>query len=388
MDNSKEIIQMRYLGELVRAQLENRMPAAIPDTVSFEELEQIAYSAQMPYMILGALIRLSLSKEQVIRCRNALKTSTLKTLLQVQTVRDIQDRLEKAGIRNQVLKGAVMKYMYPRVELREMSDIDFMIYEKDFTDTERILEEAGFHRSQAIKHHVIYQKPPLLTVEMHWDLYEKTVDKSQYLYYKDQFRAVLAQGKNYTYEFSKENFYVYMISHMAKHFYENGCGIRNLVDIYVFNQKYGNIIDRSLVEQELAKCGILHFESHIAKLAKLWLEDGECTEFYANLFRYMVDCGIYGKGENGIWGQLCKQNTWKHKKRMNLTYYFPTAQYMKEYYPWLEGKEILLPTAWLCRGVHGLFHKDCVERAKKLKDREKYRIMMEIYHNLELNFVK
>ena len=221
---------------------------------------------------------------------------------------------------------------------------------------------------------------------MHWDLYEKTVDKSQYLYYKDQFRAVLAQGKNYTYEFSKENFYVYMISHMARHFYENGCGIRNLVDIYVFNQKYGDIIDRSLVE--LAKCGILHFERHIAKLAKLWLEDGECTEFYVNLFRYMVDCGIYGKGENGIWGQLCKQNTWKHKKRMNLTYYFPTAQYMKEYYPWLEGKEILLPTAWLCRGVHGLFHKDCVERAKKLKDREKYRIMMEIYHNLELNFVK
>ena len=388
MDNSKEIARMRYLGELVRAQTENRMPAMIPEGTSFEELEQIAYSAQMPYMILGALIRLPLPEEQAVRCRNALKASTLKTLLQVQTVREIQDRLEKAGIRNQALKGSVMKNIYSRPELREMSDIDFMIYEEDFTDTERIMEEAGFHRQQAIKHHVIYQKPPFLTVEMHWDLYEKTVDKSQYLYYKDQFRAVPAQGRKYTYEFSKENFYVYMISHMAKHFYENGCGIRNLVDIYVFNHKYGNIIDRSLVEQELEKCGILYFERYAAELARRWLEDGEYTRFYVNLFQYMVDCGIYGKGENGIWSQLCKQNAPKQNEKPDLTYYFPAAQYMKEYYPWLEGKEILLPAAWLCRGLHGLFHKDSVERAKKLKDREKYRTMMEIYQTLDLNFVK
>ena len=37
-----------------------------------------------------------------------------------------------------------MKHIYPRPELREMSDIDFMIYEDDFTDTDRIVEEAGF----------------------------------------------------------------------------------------------------------------------------------------------------------------------------------------------------------------------------------------------------
>ena len=315
---------MRYLGELIRAQLENRTP-----------------------------------QEQAQSCRNALKTSTLKTLLQVQIADRLQEKLEEAGIRNQVLKGAVMKHIYPRPELREMSDIDFMIYEDDFTDTDRIVEEAGFVKVQAIKHHVIYQKAPFLTLEMHWDLYEKTVDKSQY-----------------------------MISHMAKHFYENGCGIRNLVDIYVFNQKYGHSIDRTQVKQELKKCGILNFERQMSELALIWLENRKCSKFYVNLFRYMIDCGIYGKGENGIWSQLCKQNAPQQKKSFNLTYYFPTAQYMKEYYPWLEGKEGLLPLAWLCRGVHGLLHRDSMERAKTLKDREKYRMMMEIYHNLNLNFVK
>ena len=112
MDNSKDIILMRYLGELIRAQLENRTPQAIPDTITYEELEQIAYSAQMPYMILGALIRLPLTQEQAQSCRNALKTSTLKTLLQVQIADRLQEKLEEAGIRNQVLKGAVMKHIY------------------------------------------------------------------------------------------------------------------------------------------------------------------------------------------------------------------------------------------------------------------------------------
>ena len=51
MDNSKDIILMRYLGELIRAQLENRTPQAIPDTITYEELEQIAYSAQMLSLI-------------------------------------------------------------------------------------------------------------------------------------------------------------------------------------------------------------------------------------------------------------------------------------------------------------------------------------------------
>ena len=52
----------------------------------------------------------------------------------------------------------------------------------------------------------------------------------------------------------------------------------------------------------------------------------------------MIDCGIYGKSENGIWSQLCKQNAPQQKKSFNLTYYFPTAQYM-------EGKD--------CFRLHG-----------------------------------
>ena len=390
MDNNNKSVRMRYTAELVRAQLENRIPAAIPEKMSYEEVKKIADTAQMRYMLLGSLIKLPLLEEQLEEMRSVLRVSILKTLLQVQSATMLEEKFEQAGIRNQLLKGSVMKHIYPRPELREMSDVDIMLYEDDFTQAEEIIKDCGFEMLEAIKHHVIFKKAPFLILEMHWDLYEKTVDKEQYMYYKNQFRAQLKEGKKYTYEFSKENFYVYMISHMAKHFYENGCGIRNLVDVYIYQQKYGNEMDRAVVEQELSTCGILDFEKHVAKLARIWLDDKESTPFYNSLFEYMVDCGIYGKGENGIWGQLCKQNKpdINNGKKSDLSYYFPSAEYMKEFYPWLEGKKALLPAAWLCRGVRGITHKDSVERAKALKDKKKYDTMMNIYQEMNLKFVK
>ena len=36
-------------------------------------------------------------------------------------------------------------------------------------------------------------------------------------------------SKMYVYDFEAEDFYIYMMAHMAKHFYKRGCGIRNLV---------------------------------------------------------------------------------------------------------------------------------------------------------------
>ncbi len=381
---------MEYLAELVASQFEERTPAPIPEGIAFEELERIAHESHMDYMILGSLIKLPIPEECIGRIRPYIIKSTMKTLAQVKTAKELQTMFEEAGIRNQVLKGSVMKFVYPRPEMREMSDVDFMIYENDFTESEKLVMDMGFEKMKAIKHHVIFKKPPFLVFEMHWSLYEQTVDKEQYLYYKDQFRAVLKEGCQYTYEFSKEDFYVYMISHMAKHFYENGCGIRNLIDIYVYRNKFGQELDWEAIDKELKACGLTQFEHHMVRLVNIWLNGEESTEFYNELFLYMLNCGIYGKGENGIWAQLAKQSKGKNKNEENnkLSFYFPSTDYMKEYYPWLEGKTWLLPVAWLCRGVRGITNKSSVERSRMLDDNEKCNVMMSIYEELNLDFTK
>lgn len=381
---------MYYLSELIQAQFENRKPMPIPDSIDIDQLKKIALESHMYYLILGALIKLDIAEETKEAIRPLIMRSAMKTLQQVCAARDIQTAFEENGIRNQVLKGAIMKHIYPRPEMREMSDIDFMVYESSFEKAEAVLLDKGYDKLEAIKHHVIFQKKPYLVLEMHWSLYEQTVDKEQYLYYKDQFRAKLKDGCKYTYEFSKEDFYVYLISHMAKHFYENGCGIRNLVDIYVYMKKYKDVLDENYIKNELEKCGLTSFEKHAKKLAYIWLEKEESTEFYNHMFMYMLDCGIYGKSENGIWGQMAKVEAESDgtDKGACLHYYFPSRKYMKEYYPWVDKCVILLPIAWVHRGIHGLINKESRERVKQMENTDKSMITRKIYQELNLNFSK
>lgn len=380
---------MEYLGELVLSQFEKRMPAPIPKGISLEALEDIARRGHMVYLILGALLKLDIPEEYLERFRGQVKQSMLQTLMQVYEAKSLQQKFEQVGIRNQVLKGTILKQLYPSPEMREMSDVDFMLYEESFDKAEELLVAAGYVKLQDIKHHAIFSKKPYLVLEAHWSLYDKNVDKGQYQYFKDNFRATLVPGTQYTYEFSKEDFYVYMIAHMAKHFYENGCGIRNVADIYVYLTTQENQLDRKYIDAELEKLGLMSFEKHMQKLAMIWLGGEETTEFYNQLFDYMVDCGIYGKGENGVWGQFVKDQAEKGGT-LKTWYYFPGIDYMKEHYPWLEKYTWLLPVAWVIRGVNGILNKGKREKKRQVfsMEQERAETLQNIYRSLQLNFRK
>jgi len=381
---------MEYLSELIHSEFENRKPAPIPESITIEQLEDVARRGHITYLVIGALLKLDLPEEVVNRFRSYMIKSTFQTLAQVCAVKDLHKAFEEEGIRHQVLKGSVLKHLYPSPEMREMSDIDIMVYENTLDRAEVTLLRMGYDKYKNVKHHVIFTKNPSLVLEAHWTLYDQNVDKGQFLYYKDNFRAQLVEGTEYTYDFSKEDFYVYMISHMAKHFFETGCGIRNLLDIYVYNKAYKGVLNRKLVDDELKKLGLADFEKHADKLARIWLAGEETSEFYNTMFEYMLDCGIYGKGENGIWGQMAKSSDalQSDKKIVLSTYMFPPLDYMKEQYRYLEKMPWLLPVAWILRGVRGIADKGSKERLKLVSgvEDEKAAKIGNLYKQLKLNF--
>ena len=374
-----------YYSELVRACLEKRKPAPIPESLDADVLIKNAIKGQIYYPIASSLIKLDLEESLAGFLRNNLKLSTFKTLMQMVGSKEITEAFEREGIRHQILKGAIIKKDYPSPEIREMSDIDLVVYDGSLDKAAKVMEQLGYTNHGLIKHHMIFSKGKDLHVEVHWCLFDENVDHKQHVYFKD-FRAHLVEGKQYTYEFSHEDFYVYMIAHMAKHFFETGCGIRNLMDIYIYWNKYGDQMDQTYLEGELTKCGIKDFEENMHRLAYIWLDNTECPEFFENLFAYMVDSGIYGKSENGIWGQLAKETpeaegTWIH-------YYFPSYSFMVEKYKWLKNKPFLLPVAWVIRGIMAACSKEARKHKNLLessgdKDTAK---MIEMYHKLNLNF--
>ena len=316
-----------YLAELIQAQFEARKPMPMPKGIKVEELYRMSVTGHMDYLILGALLKLDdLPEEWKELMRKKVFMSISRTVTQVNELKELERRCEAEGIVNQPMKGARMKFIYPSPEMREMSDIDILIRDDCMKKAEKVMVDMGYSFQKDIKHHIIYNKPPFMTLEVHKAMYDKTVDKDQYQYFSDLSRAKLVQGCSYTYDFNAEDFYIYMIAHMAKHFYTMGCGIRNLLDIYVYLKARGDELDRSYVDVELKKLGLFTFTKQMEDLAFIWMEKKPCSELQQQIFDYMVDSGIYGKDENGIWNKFAEEKMKdKEVSRASLKrwYFFP-----------------------------------------------------------------
>ena len=381
-----------YLAELVRAQLEGKKAKALPKELKFEEIVELSHKNHMDYLLMGALLNtegLEEKKSKILRAY--VMQSIIKTTTQVMELKKIIRRFEEKEIINQPMKGAKMKFIYPRPEMREMSDIDILIRQDCMEKAEDELKEMGYTLHQAIKHHDIYVKAPLMVVEAHRAMYDKTVDNNQYDYFSDFSKTVLQDGCSYTYDFKTEDFYIYMIAHMAKHFYVKGCGIRNLVDIYVYLQAKENEMDREYIDIELKKLGLDVFTDHMESIAMDWLNHKPLSKFQQQVFDYMLDSGIYGKDENGIWNKFSEEKQKKKDvsvKQLKKWYFFPPLSYMTEYYPWLERIPVLLPVAWGIRACRGVFMKKGTEKRKMLYNIEKEEIQTykEIYEEMQLHF--
>lgn len=382
----------RYFAELVLAQLNSRKPAAIPEDISVEELIVLSRKNHMDYMILGGLLKTgNLPEKYIPQLRQLVMTSLFRTTTQIKEFRELIKRFEEKQVKNQPMKGSLLRYMYPSPEMREMSDIDILIEKESWDEAVKVMTDMGYHLHEAVKHHDIYVKKPFMVIEAHRAMYDKTVDNNQYEYFKNMSKAVLREGYQYSYDFTEEDFYIYMIAHMAKHFYKMGCGVRNLVDIYVYHQKVGKTMNQKYVDGELKSLGLYDFNSHMVKLANIWLGGEKEELFYDQLFDYMLGSGIYGKDENGIWNKFCEEKMQEKeitKKRLKTWYLFPPLHYMAEYYPWLEEHSFLLPIAWGIRAFRGIFLHKGVHKRNMIHEieQEQIGVYKKIYQEMNLHF--
>ena len=301
-------INIDFLRDLILSSLEKEEIKSVYEGVNIEDLCRLASLHQMEYILLEPLTKLDIDEKYKKLIKARLATDTFIDLGQRQQVKNISNNLENYGVDYMLMKGSILKEIYPKSVLRQMGDIDLMIYDQTMNRSRELFKFMGYELIDSVKIHDVYRKEPHWIVEAHWALFDKNVDKKIYDYYQVK-RATLKEGTKACYQLSIEDFYVYMIAHMAKHFYENGCGIRNLVDIYVYLEHFKNKLDYEKLETELEVCGLSSFEFQSRRLAYDWLEKKELDSLEKSLFYFMLDCGVYGKGENGFFSQFAKQES-------------------------------------------------------------------------------
>ena len=265
-------------------------------------------------------------------------------------------KFNDANIDHVILKGSVLKEIYPTTDMRTMGDIDFLVRPKDRKKIKEIMLSLGYVSNVYNKgNEDVYMKKPIYDVEIHTQLLEK--NSIYYHHFKNPWNKLILKEKN-SYVFSLEDFYIFMIVHFAKHYLYAGAGIRNIIDIYLFHKAYDDELNKSYIEKELKELELDEFEQDILVLIDSIFYDKRINKKTEEMIRVIFSSGMYGNDKQIMSIGMME---YKNKRRYLFHRIFPKVKIMKKKYPILNKVIILLPVFWIYRLV-----EEVIKRPKNI----------------------
>lgn len=358
--------ECNYLIELIKNVLHNKK-TIYNKNIDYNEVYKIAKKHKVESFVYESCKDFNLGELNKILEEDNTK-NVCKVAVQ-ETEKDlISNLLEENKIKYIALKGSILRNMYPKIELREMVDLDFLYEKEKQEEVKDLLLNLGY----SIKIYNngkddVYFKKPFMNVEMHRYLVEEQFEMDKYC--QDIWdKLQLVDNKKYEYKFSDEDFYIFMIVHIVKHFITSGIGIRSFIDVYVYLNKKTNL-DFNYINDELTKLGINKFNNKVIELINIWFEGKESNEVMDCFAKNIFLNGSYGTKKNELTISLAKQekkDIKSKKKKYIFRKLFPTFKDMKKRNPILNKMPFLLPWFYMTRLFKGLFKFK--KHRKEIKD--------------------
>ena len=293
--------------------------------------------------------------------RRQVARQTICTHAFLSTYRQLLD----GGVRPLVVKGIACRVLYPQPDLRPSSDEDLLIVPEQFDAARQLLTSLGFQESGTGLELTFRHPVSGLRLEIHgaafpgrepayghWNtLFEDIFDRA----------AGIMIGENTIWTPGHDDHMLYLILHTLKHFLHSGVGIRQVCDICLYANAYGNLIDWPKL---LDRCRALHAEQFAAALLQIgstYLTFDPDTACLSSCWRCIavdaepllgdiLSAGLYGDA------------TMDRKRSSNLTLdaasgkrpslprtLFPDRSRLLAQYPYLQQQPYLLPVAWTQR---------------------------------------
>lgn len=262
---------------------------------------------------------------------------------------DAMDKLEAMKMKHMPLKGYIVKNLYPSPDMRTMGDLDLIIEEEKCEEIVKAFEADGFKNCADGDLHSNVERGNAY-IEFHRSMVNEKHETLSNYFGKGFGRAKLKEGYSYRYELSREDLYIFLIAHVAKHYRYGGTGIRSLLDLYVYRRAYPDM-DYSYIDGELEKIKLLVFSKKIEKIADDWYS-GKFNGEYDTVSSYIVSGGVYGDENAPLLNEFINesQNSIKASQiKKWLITVFPGKELMTTRYPILKKCIILLPLFWIVR---------------------------------------
>ena len=289
-------------------------------------------------------------------------------------------KLREAGIKPCVVKGIICRNIYPNPDYRLSSDEDILIPAEQFPLCHETLlaygivlcePEMDIHEA----YEVPYGKPGSpIYIELHKSLFppesEAYGDLNRFFEgVTERLAEVRVQGSQLcTMEPTDHLFY--LICHAFKHFLHSGFGLRQVCDIVLYANAYGDQIDWERIVENCREIRAELFTTALFKIGEKYLcfdADKACYPAVwkeldvdeAPMLDDLLDSGIYGgsnmsrKHSSSITlNAVSAQKQGKKSGNHVLKTVFPPAKALEGRFPYLKEHPYLLPVAWTSRLFH------------------------------------
>ena len=281
--------------------------------------------------------------------------------------------LRERGLEPVVLKGPVLRDLWPRPLLRPSVDDDVLVPEAQIMDFHRAFLELGLRPDDPEAdprqcQELGYHKPGSpLYVELHRCLFDP--DSEFFAAFNEPFaealgRSVPIQVQDVRLQtLAPTDHLLFLILHAFKHFLHSGIGLRVGADICLFARHYAEELDLDYIKSQCDAFRCLRFAAALFRVGEKELGIpapavfAEVESDETALLEDMLDAELYGEAIDRLHSANITlaaaargRGETSRAGGLKSSLLLPASR-LSGRYPWLKKRPWLLPAAWAARGA-------------------------------------
>lgn len=347
---------------LTDARLDRASESIKPD---YQELFDLANQHQISALIYNQIYNFDDFPEEIKQRwkRDALKINAFQTRKTMKILQVYRQFLNQ-GVKVLIVKGLVCRSLYPQPDNRQSNDEDLYVQKEEYKAVKDILLKNNFTVVSDSNDVTTFIDPVSgLSIELHTALFsmESKAYGNYQRYFDQAFDKCIVHSIDgvdvYSLEYTQH--LLFLILHFVKHFFHGGVGIRQVVDIVMYSEAYGDKVNWDRLYDILKALNIYVLIVNLFAMAhdllefdytKIKVPEGIDKSDYQDLFEDIMDAGIFGQSSSErVHSATITLNTISDGKTSVLKSIFPSLKEMRGKYKYLNKYPILLPIAYLSR---------------------------------------
>ena len=298
----------------------------------------------------------------------------------------LYQKLRADGVKALVVKGLILRNLYPQPDSRPSSDEDLYVPLDEFQRATEILQTSGAILSHEGKEENIFDDPSCgLHIELHGVLFDR--DAKAFGQYQELFESGFQDPVEHRIQgvpvlsLSYDRHFLFLITHLTKHFLVCGVGIRQILDIIMYAEAYREQIHWDRVYEILKEHGLLVLTANVMAIGRQYFDLDPAvpiprmkTDCDA-LLEDILDAGVFGKSTRArLHSSAFTLEAAEGRKRtsgeMLLSHLFPSRKFLqgRMEYTYLREKPWMLPYAWVKRIGSYLHHRESGDQEKEMME--------------------